>query len=95
MLSLLQIILLLLDILWFLLLAHLILSWLVSFQVLNLRQPLVAQFWMGLNRVMEPIYRPVRRFLPPAGGLDFAPLIVLIAVYILRIVIVNNASAFV
>lgn len=92
--SLLQIILLILDVVWFILIAHIIMSWLINFQVLNLRQPLVAQIWDGLNRLLEPIYSRVRQVLPQMGGLDLAPLVVLIAIYALRIVLINNASAF-
>lgn len=92
--SLLQILLLILDVVWFVLIAHIIMSWLISFQVLNLRQPLVAQIWDGLNRLLEPIYGPIRRILPPMGGLDLAPLVLLIGIYALRIVLINNASAF-
>ncbi len=85
---------LLLDILWFLIIAHVIMSWLISFQVLNLHQPIVRQIWDGLGRLLEPLYGPVRRILPPMGGLDLAPLVVLIGVAILRIVLANNAAAF-
>ncbi|WP_371038062.1 MULTISPECIES: YggT family protein [unclassified Rhodosalinus] len=92
--SLFQILMLLLDVLWFLVLAHVIMSWLINFQVLNLRQQLVAQIWDGLNRIMEPIYQPIRRILPPMGGIDFAPLVTLIGVYALRIILVNNAAVF-
>ncbi len=92
--SLFQILMLILDIVWFIMIAHIIMSWLISFQVLNLRQPLVAQIWYGLNRLLEPIYAPLRRFLPNMGGLDLAPLVALIAVYALRIVLINNAAAF-
>lgn len=92
--SLLQIILLILDIVWFVIIAHIIMSWLINFQVLNLRQPLVAQLWDGLCRLLDPIYNRVRSFLPNTGGLDLAPLVVLVAVYALRIVIQNNAYAF-
>ena len=95
MLSILQILLLILDVVWFVIIAHVIMSWLINFQVLNLRQPLVYQIWSGLNRLLEPIYAPLRRLLPDLGGLDLAPLIVLIAVYALRIVLMNNAAAFV
>jgi YggT family protein len=69
-------------------------SWLINFQVLNLRQPLVAQIWDGLNRLLEPIYSRVRRFMPQMGGLDLAPLVVLIGVAVLRIILMNNAAAF-
>ncbi|PRY92826.1 YggT family protein [Hasllibacter halocynthiae] len=94
MLSLLQILLLILDVVWFVLIAHIVMSWLINFQVLNLRQPLVAQIWGGLNALLEPIYAPIRRMLPNTGGLDLAPLIVLIGIYALRIILINNASAF-
>jgi YggT family protein len=92
--SLFQILMLILDIAQFIIIAHIIMSWLINFQVLNLRQQLVASIWDGLNRLLEPIYSFVRRFLPNLGGLDLAPLVVLIAVYALRIVLVNNAAVF-
>lgn len=92
--SLFQILMLILDIAQFIIIAHIIMSWLINFQVLNLRQPLVAQVWDGLNRVLEPLYSVVRRFLPSMGGLDLAPLVVLIGIYALRIVLINNAAAF-
>lgn len=92
--SILQILLLILDIAWFIVIAHIIMSWLISFQVLNLRQPLVAQIWDGLERLLYPVYRPIRKFLPNTGGLDLAPLVVLVGLYALRIVIGNNLYAF-
>lgn len=92
--SLFQILLLILDLAKWLILAQVIMSWLVNFQVLNLRQPLVWQIWNGLNRILEPVFNQVRRFIPVTGGLDFAPLVVLVAVYALRIVLVNNMMAF-
>ena len=92
--SLFQILLLLLNIVYFVVIAHVIMSWLINFQVLNLRQPLVATIWDGLNRLLEPVYSRVRSVIPPMGGLDLAPLIVLIAVAIARIVLMNNAAAF-
>jgi YggT family protein len=92
--SLLQILLLILDVVWFIMIVHIIMSWLINFQVLNLRQPLVAQIWDGLNRLLEPLYGRIRSILPPMGGLDLAPLIALIGVYALRIILINNAAAF-
>lgn len=85
-----QILLLLLDVALWIVIAHVIMSWLINFQVLNLRQPLVASLWDGLNRLLEPVYGRIRRLLPPTGGLDLAPLVVLLGIYVLRILIVNN-----
>jgi YggT family protein len=84
----------LLNILWVLIIAHVIMSWLINFQVLNTRQPLVAQIWYGINRLLEPIYAPIRRVLPNMGGLDLAPLAVLIGVQILTIILSNNRGFF-
>jgi YggT family protein len=92
--SLFQILMLLIDVAFFILIAHIILSWLINFGVLNLRQPIVAQLWDGLNRIVEPVYGPIRRRLPPMGGLDLAPLIVLIGLYALEIILRNNVAFF-
>ena len=88
--SLAQILLMILNVVWFIMIAHIIMSWLISFQVLNLHQPFVAQVWHGLNRLLQPIYDPIRRVLPNTGGLDLAPLVALIAVYALQIIVTNN-----
>ena len=83
-----------LGVVWFLVIAHIIVSWLVNFQVLNLRQPLVAQLWYALNRLVEPIYRPIRRFMPDLGGIDLAPLVVLLILFFLRQLVANYYYAF-
>lgn len=88
--SLAQILLLLLNIAQFVVIVHVIASWLINFQVLNLRQPLVAQLWQGLNVMVEPVYSRIRRFLPPMAGIDLAPLIVLIVIFGLQRIIINN-----
>lgn len=92
--SIFQIALLILDIAKWFVLAHIIMSWLIQFQVLNLRQSFVASVWGGLNGLLEPIYGRVRRLLPNLGGVDLAPLLVLVAIYALRIVLINNIGLF-
>ncbi|MDK3017774.1 YggT family protein [Pseudodonghicola flavimaris] len=92
--SLFQILMLILSIAQFFVIAHVIMSWLINFQVLNPRQQLVSQIWYGLNRVLEPIYGPIRRLLPPMGGLDLAPLVALLGIYVIEIVLRNNMAVF-
>ena len=75
---------LILDVAFTLLLVHVIMSWLINFQVLNLGQPLVAQIWQGLNHLFEPVFRPVRNILPNTHPLDLAPLVVFILIIALR-----------
>jgi len=92
--SLFQILSALLDLVWFVVVAHIIMSWLVSFQVLNIRQPIVAQIWYALQRILEPMYRPIRKILPPMGGLDLAPMVLIFGLFALRIILANNIGAF-
>ncbi|RWR32200.1 YggT family protein [Sinirhodobacter populi] len=85
---------LILNVVWFIMIVHIIMSWLINFQVLNLRQPLVAQVWYGLNNLLEPVYGPVRRFLPNLSGIDLAPLVVFIIIIIAQQALRNNAGFF-
>lgn len=72
---------------------HIIMSWLISFGVLNLGQPIVAQIWDGLSRLLEPLYGPIRRALPQMGGLDLAPLVVILGIFAAQTIIRNNMGA--
>ena len=75
---------LILDIAFFIMIVHIIMSWLINFQVLNLYQPMVAQIWQGINRLLEPIYQPLRRVLPNTNPLDLAPLVAFVIIISLR-----------
>jgi len=77
-----------LNVIWFFIVAHFIMSWLISFNVLNLHQPIVSQVWQGLSRVLEPIYGRIRQYIPNMGGLDLAPLIGLLMVAALQYTLV-------
>ena len=70
--------------------AHFIMSWLIQFQVLNIRQQFVSQVWYGLNRLLEPIYGPIRRVLPQMGGIDLSPLVALLGLQAVSILLINN-----
>ena len=61
-----------------------VLSWLVAFDIVNMRNRFVYLVGDTLNRLTEPVYRPVRRFLPNMGGLDLSPLIVILGLWFLR-----------
>lgn len=74
------------------LLVHVIMSWLINFNVLNLGQPLVASIWDGLNRLLEPVYNPIRRMLPNTGALDLAPLVAFIVIIILRDIVLPDIA---
>lgn len=92
MVSILQIAQLLLDVAFFIVLVHVIMSWLINFQVLNLNQPLVRSIWDGLTKLLEPIYGRIRQFLPNTGGLDLAPLVVFLLIIIFRDILIPNIA---
>jgi len=92
--SLYQILMLIIDVVWFIMIAHIIMSWLISFQVLNLHQPMVHQIWNGLARLLDPIYAPIRRILPNTGPLDLAPLVAFLGLIAIQIILENNRMLF-
>ncbi len=61
-----------------------ILSWLIAFDIINIRNKYVYAFANALNRLTEPVFAPIRRVLPPLGGLDLSPLIVLFGLWFIR-----------
>jgi YggT family protein len=81
---LLQILDLLLRLVTYVIIAQAILSWLVAFNVINTSNEFVRSVLVALNRMTEPLYRPIRRILPDFGALDLSPMVVLLIVIILR-----------
>ena len=67
-----------------LLIASAVLSWLIAFNVVNLRNPIVMQLADFLDRVTEPALRPIRRVLPNLGGIDISPIILILLLYFAR-----------
>ena len=57
-----------------------ILSWLVAFDVINLRNRFVYNVAHFLDAVTRPILRPVQKVIPPLGGVDISPIIVLLLI---------------
>ena len=73
-----------LQIISWVIIAQVILSWLLAFNVLNVHSGGVRAFVVALDRFTVPLYRPIRRLMPDFGGLDFSPLVVLLVIWILR-----------
>jgi YggT family protein len=79
-----QIIDMLLWLLTIIIIVQAILSWLVAFNVINTHNDFVRQVLYALDRLTEPLYRPIRRILPDFGGIDFSPMVVLLILFALR-----------
>ena len=61
-----------------------VLSWLVAFDVVNLRHPLVRQIAVFLDAVSRPVLNPIRRIIPPIGGFDVSPIIAIVVLSLIR-----------
>ena len=68
-----------------------ILSWLVAFDVINLRNRFVANVAHFLDAVTRPILRPIQRIIPPLGGVDISPIIAILLIQYVLIAIVLRA----
>ena len=82
---------LILSLVWWVFLVMIIMSWLISFNVINTRNQFVAGLWRALNQITDPILRPIRRVLPNMGGLDLSPIVVFVIIFFLQQLIANYA----
>jgi YggT family protein len=85
--AILDVILVVLEIFWWIIILGAILSWLVAFNVVNIRNDLVRTIWDTLNRLTEPVLRPIRERLPNFGGIDISPIIAILVIYfVIRVI---------
>jgi YggT family protein len=87
--SILNIILIVLDIYIWLLIAAAVLSWLVAFNVVNSRNQFVAMIGDFLYRITEPVLRPIRNVLPTLGGIDLSPVVLILVIILIKDIIVR------
>jgi YggT family protein len=81
-LALIDVAIILMNVIWWIIVIQMILSWLVAFNVINTYNQFVRGLLRGLDRLTEPVYRPIRKVLPDFGGLDFSPLVVIVVLMI-------------
>ncbi len=73
-----------------LLFASVVLSWLVQFNVINTQNQFVHGLLGFLYRLTEPALKPIRQIMPNLGGIDISPVILIIALYFIRDLLVDN-----
>ncbi len=91
-LMLLQIVQVVLNIVWWIIVIQAVLSWLIQFNVINTHSDFVRAVWTALQRMTEPLYRPIRRILPDFGALDISPLVVLLILYSLQNIVIPRIA---
>jgi YggT family protein len=75
----------------YVILAAVIASWLIAFNVVNIRNEAVRAIVRVIDALTDPVFRLVRRVIPPIGGLDLSPMIVLLALWAIQYFLVQLA----
>ena len=68
---------------WYVVIAAVIMSWLIAFNVVNTRNQIVGMIADFLYRLTEPVFRRIRQMMPNLGGIDLSPLVVLLIIYVI------------
>lgn len=87
-------ILLLLDLYWWVVVIAVIVSWLIAFNVINTYNNFVRTLLRALESLTEPVFRRIRKVVPPMGGLDLSPLVVLVVIWFVRYSLVWASTRF-
>jgi YggT family protein len=87
--ALLDVILLALELYTYVVIAAVILSWLIAFNVVNTYNGVVRAIVNAVNALTEPVLRPIRRALPSFGGLDLSPIVLFLIIFLIQRVIVE------
>lgn len=85
--AILEVVLLILDLYWWIVIASVIFSWLYAFNIINAGNPFVGSIGNFLHQATEPLLRRIRGFMPNLGTLDVSPIILILAIFFVRRVI--------
>jgi YggT family protein len=86
--AILDIVMVVLNLYTWIIIAGAVLSWLIAFGVVNIRNDFVRSIWNLFLALTEPFLRPIRNFLPSTGGIDISPIILLLAVMLVERIII-------
>ena len=71
---------------------YVIMSWLISFGVINVYNNVVRAIWDSMCALMEPLLRPIQRLVPMMGGLDISPLLLVVLIELIKQVVIPNLA---
>jgi YggT family protein len=84
----------LLDLYWWIVVIAVVVSWLIAFNVINTQNNFVRSLLRVLDSLTEPVFRRIRRVVPPIGGLDLSPLVVLLAIWFIQYTLAWSQARF-
>ncbi len=68
-------------------------SWLIAFEIVNKENEAAKNLTSQLKKITDPMYKPIRKFVPPIGGIDLTPLVALIGVQLIGGILASLAGA--
>ncbi|MFN3826953.1 MAG: YggT family protein [Micavibrio sp.] len=78
-----------LEIYFYIIIASVIISWLIAFEVLNVKNPQAQNLVKLLNKLTEPVYKPLRKYIPPIAGIDVTPIVVIFGIFLLQELVIR------
>ncbi|MEM6811179.1 MAG: YggT family protein [Pseudomonadota bacterium] len=79
-----------LDIFFWIIIIQVVMSWLIAFNVVNIQNSQARRFIEILHKITDPVYKPLRKFIPSIGGIDITPIIIIFGISILKNIIVTT-----
>lgn len=79
-----EILILILNIFFWIIIAQVVLSWLIAFDVINIRNNQAMNLIQLLNKITEPVFKPLRKIIPSIGGIDITPIIIIFGISLLQ-----------
>ena len=83
-----------LEVYKFIVIGAAVMSWLIAFNVVNIRNELVRSVWTLFDALTTPLLRPIRNFLPNFGGIDISPVILILAVFFVQYLLADLIRAY-
>ncbi len=83
----------LINIVVMLVIVQFVMSLLISFNVVNLHNDFVSAIWRAVNALLDPVLKPIRRYMPDTGAIDISPMVLIIGLTIIQIILKNLAIA--
>lgn len=74
----------LLDVFFWIVILSVVVSWLIVFGVLNVRNKWIYKFCITLDKITNPLVLRLRKVIPPVGGIDLTPMVIIVGIYILQ-----------
>jgi YggT family protein len=85
--ALVSVLLIILDVYSWIIIAGAVVSWLIAFEVINVKNEQAQNLVNLLSRLTEPVYKPLRKYIPPLGGVDVTPIVVLFLIFLIELII--------